>query len=1024
MQFEPKSTYVERREDGRAEGNKGGETGQTAEKAKEETKEQSPERSNAPDGGDGETCWQRYPEVKNRVQGFLRKLRYDAALATIVANYGPCSLPSSSSAPSPLPSTPSHASLSSCEFFSLSDGSLQSCASLADRRRQATAQLFNRVIQTCAFHATLPILVKTFCFFLPSPLVQDAVQELRESRQETRGSRTGEQSEREQGNLASSAVEDAKRARPENASGVVLRDGEGGTVKVAWQNEQGKQAQCSGKDHSFQFKDRKSETNGSRQPRPGKEPVTGAPEVTGGGNGGCRDSGVSRSEVYGHPTDEREKAIGRQVSACGRNPVFFRALVKAFDHFTRILDSDRWLLSPEYENLLAFWRRQREGAGDRTRGCAGSAKKDLATVHEQDFRKRPSPRVSSFQPISSWSLADSQQTERVGNNFLNGEIDEGLPALELSVDRANRRELATSLLKFLMEAPLSAAVPPPASSSSGIEESQIVEGASNDDLSRSSSAPVRPSSGDGLEEKGTKEKAQTDLLSLFPFLEDAAEVRAGQFGRELKKRRLRRCWELLDEAGRLCRLEVDVTETEKSTREEQVDDEEASGGDKVRKEGEAEREERDKRRGEVEKDKNTNAPSPSRENDRFAQPKQGKPNLTLPLAFRAFANDAETPKATPRHEALAAQRCVSSSGLGFQGDSRTHVLLLGAAIAAGQVEEARRQLKLIEEKAYFLEFPALSEENGEYCGASKWIQVFQPSFLRRLQAARLLPLDAPASSVVKEMPSVPASAEKPRELGGARDGGEDDLPSARESSEERNLKKRESKDERLLEVLFAAFLEATHQAERCPRDKHRHGAALFRIGKPDDKTATLGSSLLSTPSPCPAGASPSPLASSACAVPSSEFRHFSFSPTCRGSRVLCGGRNFVLHREKKKSSEGKETRRRRAGESGGQQMRQDDSGDASGKVERAGQQNRGVESGETETGGKKSKERAKKKLESLVVHAEVDCLSQLPPEATQGVAVCIVELDSPGLGPTPAPLAFVEEILAARKDNKKEDTMK
>ncbi|KEP65862.1 UNVERIFIED_CONTAM: hypothetical protein HHA_315420 [Hammondia hammondi] len=1039
----------------------------------EDAEEHSPERKAAPDGGDGEEeCWQRYPEVKNRVQDFLRKLRYDAALATVIANYGPGSSTGASSAVSLLPSSPSsRSSLSSCDIFSLSDGFLHSCPSLSDRRRQAAAQLFNSVLQNCAFYATLPLVTKTFCFHLPSPLVEDVVQELRESRQERRGVGQGEEvAEREPDDSAIYAVESGRRFGPEDATGVsVLRDAEGGTRVPGHGREVDRKEERNSGVHSPQRDYQQKGVHKAKKFYSGRE--CGSLEETREADGGGSDSRAPRSEVYGH-ADSIQYNAGHNVPTNAGKPLFL-VLVEAFDRFTQILDSDRWLLSREYDKLLSFWRRRKDGNRELHRGSEGAAEEEQTTMHESDIREHPNPHLSSLRKRSSNSLRVSQQSKRVESNHLSEELEGELSSLDLSADRANRRELATCLLKYLMENPsLFDTAPPPSSSSSRLEETQTME----DTNTKGDISCSPPSS--SLRRASGEEKREEDLLSFFPFLEDAAEARAGQLGRELKKRRLRRCCELLEEAARPCNLDMPAIETRKEKREERVESEESICGDKVRRPGEEGQEVPHKRCEETEEDKETNDAFSGREEEQVEELKQRKINSSPLPTLHMFANDSETPKGTRRREALEVQLGVSSSGLNFPGDSRTHVTLLGAALAAGHAEEARRQLQLIDEKTVFLDFPALCEETGEIGEASRWIQVFQPSFLRRLQAAGFIPLKRPVSCSGTERPGIHESTQRLTRLKDKSDG-EEGGPRAREVSEEWNVK-RKQEHKGHLKVLFAAFLEAAHQAERCPRDKHRHGAALFRIKKPGEYTGALGSSSFSTSSPLSPLTFPSSfLASSSAGLRSYESPFVRFFSALRGSEVLSGGRNFVLHREKKKS-EKKKTLRRRAGESGGEHVQEAGNGDIalsdaglaslrSGQPkewETTRQRNSKVETGDAEREETKGKEQTKKK-NYLVVHAEVDCLSQVPPDAAQGAAVCIVELDATGLGyeashpcpmclqalqkrgisraffttplglkaltiriddrvaarPTPAPLAFVEEVLAARKDAKREENM-
>ncbi|KFG66313.1 hypothetical protein TGRUB_315420 [Toxoplasma gondii RUB] len=1038
----------------------------------EDAEKHSPERKTAPDGGDGEDeCWQRYPEVKNRVQDFLRKLRYDAALATIIANYGAGSSPGASSAVSLLPSSPSRSSLSSSDIFSLSDGFLQSCPSVSDRRRQAAAQLFNRVLQNCAFYATLPLVAKTFCLYLPSPLVEDVVQELRETRQEKRGVGQGkEMAESEPDDSATYAVEGGRIFGPKYATGVsVLRNAEGGTKVPGQGREVDRKEERNSGGHSLQRDYQQKGVNTAKKFCSGRK--YGALEGTREADGIGSDSRAPRSEMYGH-ADSRQYNASDKVPTNARKPLFL-VLVEAFDRFTQILDSDRWLLSPEYDKLLSFWRRGKDGNMELHRGSEGAAEEDQTTMHESDTREHPNPHLSSLRKRSSKSLRVSEQSKRVESNRLNEKFEGELPPLDLSADRANRRELTTCLLKYLMENPSPFDTAPPPSSPSRLEETQIMEDTkTKGDISCSSpSSSLRRASGE--------EQREEDLLSFFPFLEDAAEARAGQLGRELKKRRLRRCCELLEEAARPCNLKREAIETRNTRREERVESEESICGDRVRKPGEEGREVRHKRCEETEKGREMNdAFSGSSEEECVEELKQRK-IISSPLStLHMFANDSETPKGTRRREALEVQLGISSSGLNFSGDSRTHVTLLGAALAAGHAEEARRQLQLIDKKTIFLDFPAHSEETGEIGEASRWIQVFQPSFLRRLQAAGFIPLKHPVSCSGTERPGIYESTKRPTRLKDKSDGDEG-RPLAREVSEGWNVKRKQEHNGHL-KVLFAAFLEAAHQAERCPRNKHRHGAALFRVKKPGEYTGALGSSSFSTSSPLSPLMSPSSsLASSSAVLHSSEYPFFRFFSALRGSEVLSGGRNFVLHREKKKS-EGKKTLRRRAGASGGEHAQEAGNGDIalrdaeldplrSGQKEEwetTRQRNSTVEIGDVERGETKGKGQTKT-INSLVVHAEVDCLSQVPPDAAHGAAVCIVELDATGLGyeashpcpmclqalqkrrisraffttplglralsirindrvavrPTPAPLAFVEEVLAARKNAKREENM-
>ncbi|PFH33703.1 hypothetical protein BESB_079190 [Besnoitia besnoiti] len=1079
-----------------------------------------------------EDSWQRYPEVKNRVQGLSRALRYDAALSTIAANYGSCTSAPSSPAAFPHASSPAPSSA----FPPLSDGSLQSCASLAERRRQAAAQLFNRVVQSCAFYATLPVLAKTFCLLLPASLVVDAVHELRQAERLRRHTDAVLHSESPEEVLG-----EARSLSSDATRGDAPRDGEA-------------EGRRRGRIHTAQA-----------PPREGTEKEEGGnPEATekdklllreGLGNSGDSRRLALAGERGGDDLGTAEKAnhvgapsevdvgltfqatergdgqeAGRGAPAAAQMPLFV-ALVEAFDTFSQVLDTDRWLLSPAYEHLLAFWRRTKLTASEGVQQgqCVGEEKREDGSYNAPLTRAETSSLAStspSSTPASQSAVgAAAEKHARVYEKARS-------PCSDKDTERANRRELVSALLRVLMQGDV--AIAENASLSPAFAQ-QVAEGRSprarrgkGDCYAARPAASPSPANeprqgsvSEAHEEHETRAGGESERLApLFEFLEDAAEARAGHVGKELKRRRLERCQELLEHAARPCdiplvpRYEATTGMRQEITQPPREEPTACSGGAGIVEGGEA-AETGKKAHGEhaFESKKDTGAcPSTDAGASCFLPLGEAELRLPFPISLPLCVSNGPRDERTGLLASRGGEATLLAGGLGFFGDSHTHVLLLGASLAAGNIGEARRQLSLLETKTSFLEFPPLSQ-GGNDCQISKWLQILQPTFVRRLEAAGLLHAEPRSGRGDRPAGARQTAAAPHRELARETQGG---------GAQEATGLPRSSEDEReALRVLLAAFVEATDQAERCPRDKHRHGAALFRAGTVDKAGASDSASLhasgaasrcssscsslsaaasrvfsglsssaarvASAANPC-ASLSPSPSAQLASPVSASKFPSCVVSFASPESKVLCGGRNFVLRREtKKKGSRQSESRRgsrgegeenpperqtRRtdcmpASEDRGAPRRPSDPLEPEGEPKREGSAS-ATSAKETESDGKASKqkrdqkEEQQKQIDFLVIHAEVDCLSQVPPEAAQGAAVCIVELDPAGLGyeaahpcpmclqalqsrgvsraffttpfgirgssirldetsarrSTPAPLAFAEEVLAARREQR------
>ncbi|PHJ18961.1 hypothetical protein CSUI_007222, partial [Cystoisospora suis] len=1110
--------------------------------------------------------WDRYPEVKNLVQEQLKHLRFDAALSTIAASYGPWSsyrvssprndspslrscLPSSPSFFSdslPAPSRPySPASFAAASSRSesptvppfsqllrpfrvrgslgcfgpldLNDGSLRSCASLSERKKQAAAQLFNRLLETCAFRATLPIVTKAFVNSLPVDILHDAVRELRRS---FKGSQEEEKPLRSSMHFPGILSPQFPPEEGGKEVGDCLHSKE-----LAGREKQGG-GEC------WRERTARADTVEGSETRN----VLKNPEKRGQDE---EETAVNLGDLFYKGTLCRlppEMLSQSSLPGPQRKPrSLVRSLFEALDYFSRVLDVDRWVTSSTYSCLVALWRSRREnkdeGIGtESTRAEVEDTEKEGGGGRSLQ-RNRKQCRESERETIQTsqggrTDKVDGREHGRYGQLHRAGVRDkdeyvadapcgrDAVPASpketfatgtrkDTSAERLEKRELTTLLLGYLMRTP-------DTSSSSG--SPCVLPSCSDDGQGGIDTVPdaiQQMTTGlpkeKGVNEKGRSKEAKRERkdarLDSRPLFVDAAEERIpSAFRMELKRRRLQRCLELLCQAScgeALARL--DTEETGKN------------------------------RRASVPKNLTAEAHKKQRDNTRDS------------------GEAEEYEKVMLKKEAVIEETKDSPFSLGFSGDTRTHIIILGAAVALGDEEGnriAREQLLLIDKKTRFLRFPPTShrekakkeEDRVDETSDLEWIQILQPQFIRLLRERRLLLLKKPSvlhvvpscdtassdstefinggdrlpedsisfchaasgnreerrrgeteagrqptpqedaesaektrhngrSSSVnqkkpdeeqREMADKELSARNEQALTGKEENGqrqqtggkgeeaakvcsasqpedssrtdmerEKDEESGRDIEEQsrREDEKDEIDSERLPatshipRVLADAFLVAVKEAEACARDKHRHGASLFRVGKLGQKAEQADRS--GSCSPC--------------------------MLTCTDG-VLCGGRNFVLQPEKTNRRE-----RQKGVHTGAPKMQTETKED----VERTRLKSKEREqamtafkhacgfhatepyshlgSDEPDTGCDKAQEAAffpqkmdihstgqtrpekdtakaekmnetekskgaARRSSSVVIHAEVDCLAKVPTDASKGCYVCIVELDAYGIG--------------------------
>lgn len=724
-----------------------------------------------------EEGWDRYAKVKTRVQEHLKALRFDTALSAIAASYGPSFLrvytprsgsplplpcsdrcnggpfplasslslsspsvtpvssfpslrPCSDPPPTPLfpraapPSRICRSSAGDCPQLALTDGSLRSCSSLSERRRQAAAQLFNRLLEHCAFRATLPILAKAFVNSLPFDLVRDAVRELRR----LHGSAAGGRKE-----------EEALRAKTETPPDFSV------TSPVAKEADEDEGACLPGlrggsnREEGREWKDRTAPAE--TEENDGAEHILEDYEKK---EGDEKAKVVSFRDSAPLPFSDEVCLQPAQVLRQFLSPLqgwkstssLVRSLFEAFDCFSRVLDTDRWLASPAYSCLLTRWtcRRQSKEKEDTVKKSLGAQVVDAETPRgtarplqkekKQHTESKRNPggqdqggraeEVEDREPycrdrqhhrvrrhdrggclldvFGSDGPATAQANEAVGEET----------GKDTRAERVERRELTTLMLGFLMQKP-GVADASGFSSSSSSSLPSCSSGGGDNELNVAERAGTAKQDGQQADERdrskedvGRGRKAEV-LKSRSLFVDPAEERTWGAFRKELKRRRLRRCLELLRQASQ------DPAPGGLDAAAEKEDNEGGRTGRFSRgSKAQAQESQEDKKK------------------DRGSGGEEDEKTL-----FDQKAGGEERGRRARENGRFF---------LGFDGDCRTHVVLLGAAVAVADREGeriAKEQLLLIDTKTQFLRFsPAAEredhrEEKDMPDGAAdlRWIQV-------------------------------------------------------------------------------------------------------------------------------------------------------------------------------------------------------------------------------------------------------------------------------------------------------------